>query len=608
VKRKNNRKGFTIVELVIVIAVIGILATVLVPTFGDVISSAKESAAKQGAKNAYTTYLVEHSGTAAEVMVYKHTNGKVVALENGVPVHVYETEAEFFAAYNIPAFTMNENTLYTTTGEAGSGNNGSGEPEEDKEPKKAVITFTFDDANTSDRTVFSMFYERGLVCNFALITNSATSAKYAEYLNYQNNGFEILSHSVTHSDMKAEGLDRNWVENEIKNSKQALVNAGLNIRSWVTPMSTLHESYLDILGSYYDSGATVYLGSWNDDSKVPYSTQDDSPLAFFRVSMESTTADRCIKAIDEAVANNGFLNFYAHGFADDKLTKAELNQILDHVSALVKEGRCYVSTISDGVDYYYNDQPVGDAAAPIRIAAAYTTNTGFYGSQAKNTASSEPFGHVYPDPSFVYTSPVFVKAGQTIVSYASFNGNVAGFIETDSEGNPLGEKELLTNDKGTAYTPDVWKYTAPRDMYVVACNRTTYLAADTWKIWIEVPDTEGPAIRGSFSTSSGFWTSAAHKKGYGIKEPGDNFDTTGSIELKAGQTIVIYAAFNSNMAGLIRVDAEGNAMPNGQLLTGTNTTYVSQVWVYTATEDMLVQTCSRNDRLAKSLWQIRIVG
>ena len=139
-KQKNNRKGFTIVELVIVIAVIGILATVLVPSFGDVISSAKESAAKQGAKNAYTTYLVEHSGTAPEVMVYMHANGKVVALEKGVPVHVYETAAAFFAAYEeIEEFTMTAGVIYTTTGEAGSG--GSEENKQLFNPDDAVKNY-----------------------------------------------------------------------------------------------------------------------------------------------------------------------------------------------------------------------------------------------------------------------------------------------------------------------------------------------------------------------------------------------------------------------------------------------------------------------------------
>ena len=52
--KRNNKKGFTIVELVIVIAVIGILAAVLIPTFSGVIDDANENAAKQYARNTYT--------------------------------------------------------------------------------------------------------------------------------------------------------------------------------------------------------------------------------------------------------------------------------------------------------------------------------------------------------------------------------------------------------------------------------------------------------------------------------------------------------------------------------------------------------------------------
>lgn len=44
---KNTKKGFTIIELVIVIAVIGILAGVLIPTFSTVIANANKSAAVQ---------------------------------------------------------------------------------------------------------------------------------------------------------------------------------------------------------------------------------------------------------------------------------------------------------------------------------------------------------------------------------------------------------------------------------------------------------------------------------------------------------------------------------------------------------------------------------
>ena len=53
-KKNNNKKGFTIVELVIVIAVIAILSAVLIPTFGGVIDNANETSAQQAARNGYT--------------------------------------------------------------------------------------------------------------------------------------------------------------------------------------------------------------------------------------------------------------------------------------------------------------------------------------------------------------------------------------------------------------------------------------------------------------------------------------------------------------------------------------------------------------------------
>ena len=126
-KRNDNRKAFTIVELVIVIAVIAILATVLVPVFGDMIDKAHTSAAKQGAKNAYTSYIIDNNGIAPELMAYKHSNGKVVALEQGVPTNVYETEDEFFEAYGVTPFEMSAGILYAITGDTGNSDNGNGD-------------------------------------------------------------------------------------------------------------------------------------------------------------------------------------------------------------------------------------------------------------------------------------------------------------------------------------------------------------------------------------------------------------------------------------------------------------------------------------------------
>ena len=51
--KRNNKKGFTIVELVIVIAVIAILSAVLIPTFGGIVDKANQSAVLQEAQNEY---------------------------------------------------------------------------------------------------------------------------------------------------------------------------------------------------------------------------------------------------------------------------------------------------------------------------------------------------------------------------------------------------------------------------------------------------------------------------------------------------------------------------------------------------------------------------
>ena len=76
-KNRKAKKGFTIIELVIVIAVIGILAAVLIPTFSGVIEKANESAAMQAARNEYELFLAEHAaeldGTEDFVIVYKNT-------------------------------------------------------------------------------------------------------------------------------------------------------------------------------------------------------------------------------------------------------------------------------------------------------------------------------------------------------------------------------------------------------------------------------------------------------------------------------------------------------------------------------------------------------
>lgn len=56
-KKLNNKKGFTIVELVIVIAVIGILAGVLIPTFSGIVGNANQKAALSDVRAVLTNAL-----------------------------------------------------------------------------------------------------------------------------------------------------------------------------------------------------------------------------------------------------------------------------------------------------------------------------------------------------------------------------------------------------------------------------------------------------------------------------------------------------------------------------------------------------------------------
>ena len=72
--KKNLRKGFTTVELVIVIAVIAILATALIPTFGGLINSANETKDMNAARQAYNDYMLKKAQTGgADDTYYIHS-------------------------------------------------------------------------------------------------------------------------------------------------------------------------------------------------------------------------------------------------------------------------------------------------------------------------------------------------------------------------------------------------------------------------------------------------------------------------------------------------------------------------------------------------------
>lgn len=82
--KRSNKKGFTTVELVIVIAVIAILAAVLIPTFANLIHKANVSADTQLAKNLNTALAMDQAvngnpGDFSDVLDALYESGFVLA-------------------------------------------------------------------------------------------------------------------------------------------------------------------------------------------------------------------------------------------------------------------------------------------------------------------------------------------------------------------------------------------------------------------------------------------------------------------------------------------------------------------------------------------------
>jgi len=89
--KKRNQKGFTLVELLIVIAIIGILAAIAIPQFQSYRVRAYNTAANADIKNVYTAaqaYFSDNpTGTATLALLqgsgYNQTVGVTTAVNDG---------------------------------------------------------------------------------------------------------------------------------------------------------------------------------------------------------------------------------------------------------------------------------------------------------------------------------------------------------------------------------------------------------------------------------------------------------------------------------------------------------------------------------------------
>jgi len=117
--KRNNEKGFTLIELMIVIAIIGILAAIAIPQFSAYRTRSYNAAAQSDLRNfataqeAYYADNDKYCGSAAELV------GKTYGAYTSKNVTVKVTSATT-TGYEMHAWHAKGNISYKLTGPGGS--------------------------------------------------------------------------------------------------------------------------------------------------------------------------------------------------------------------------------------------------------------------------------------------------------------------------------------------------------------------------------------------------------------------------------------------------------------------------------------------------------
>lgn len=94
-KKKLSKKGFTLAELLIVVAIIAVLVAIAIPVFGSSLASAKIATDKANVRAAYAEAVVDYlehqneiasgsyTATTASELAAAATNGNVTSITGG---------------------------------------------------------------------------------------------------------------------------------------------------------------------------------------------------------------------------------------------------------------------------------------------------------------------------------------------------------------------------------------------------------------------------------------------------------------------------------------------------------------------------------------------
>lgn len=183
------------------------------------------------------------------------------------------------------------------------------------------VSFVFDDGWITDyEVVRPIFKERGLKCGFAIVTRLIgvhNRMNESHIKNLNNDGFEILAHSVNHVNMSKDTIPLDYAKNEIIKSKEILLKLDCDIKGWVTPMSIMNDNYIPLLSEYYQYAYTKSF----DKSVTDKYTQG-------RYGLESHSLEDA-KVFLKSLTNTDRVVFYAHNVISGSQEERDLKELLN---------------------------------------------------------------------------------------------------------------------------------------------------------------------------------------------------------------------------------------------------------------------------------------
>jgi len=127
--KKQGQKGFTLIELMIVIAIIGILAAIAIPNFISYRKRSYDAAAQSDLKNLMTAqeaYYVDNSTYKDITLTGSGTESTTITLSSSPELKAYLSKGVYAAAsadassYSMTAYHTSGSVTWTVSGPGGS--------------------------------------------------------------------------------------------------------------------------------------------------------------------------------------------------------------------------------------------------------------------------------------------------------------------------------------------------------------------------------------------------------------------------------------------------------------------------------------------------------